>query len=566
MFGPNFASNTHRMAKKKPAPAPHTQDPKAPNHNWMPWLAAVLSLVLFSTGLHHPMVAMDDHTATINNPAVRDFTAVFRGNFNLGMFAPLTWWLYGIAYALGKENPLYYHLFSAMLHAANVWLVWHIARQLQAAPWPALFIALAFAVHPLQVEPIVWIAGMSTPLFSFFLLLATQSWLRYTGGSASGRPYGLALLFFGLACLAKSAAVVFPLSLLALDFWQKRPLSRRTMLEKVPYLGIALVFGLLTLYSRGASGHQIEASGSGFTLTDRFFMAAHTILFYWSKLLWPTGLSIWYPFERNESGAFPWPYYAAPVALAAILYLAWRYRAVAPLVFAGLMFYLSNIVLALPFYTIGEFELRSDRYNYLAAIGLFAIISALPLVVKNTWRLPVNILTYLVLVAWFVLSLNRISDWKDTIKLIDKAISAQGDNFGKAYLWRGMSYGDRGKGRQALQDFTQAIERNPDLALAYKYRGTLYGLAKQYEQSVADLDRYLQRFPNDGEYIFNRGLSLMNLGRTEEALADFNKAIALRPNFAPPYRSRGQLLLDMGEQEKGQADLDRWEKIRSTGR
>lgn len=565
MFGPNFATNAHIMAKKKPAPTAQIQSQKATD-NWMPWVAAALSLVLFSTGLQHPMVAMDDHTATINNPAVRDFTAVFRGTFNLGMFAPLTWLVYGIAYALGKENPLFYHLFSALLHAANVWLVWHIARQLKASSWAALFIAMAFALHPLQVEPVVWIAGMSTPLFSFFLLLATQSWLRYTSGSDARKPYGLALLFFGLACLAKSAAVVFPLSLLVLDVWQKRALSRQTVLEKAPFLGIALLFGLLTLYSRGASGHQIEASGSGFTLIDRFFMASHTILFYWSKLLFPTGLSIWYPFERNGAGAFPWAYYAAPIALAGILFLAWRYRTAAPVALAGLLFYLSHIVLALPFYTIGEFELRSDRYNYLASLGVFAIMAAFPGVVKEAWRVPANALLGVALVAWFALSMNRIADWKDTITLIDKAISAQGDNFGKAYLWRGMSYGDKGKGRQALEDFNKAIERNPDLALAYKYRGTLLGLAKQYEQSVADLDRYLEQYPNDGEYIFNRGLSLMNLGRTEAAMADFDRAIALRPNFAPPYRSRGQLLLDQGDKERGQADLDMWEKLRSTSR
>ncbi len=558
--------NANIMAKKKSPPATHTPNPvpKTPNpHLWMPWAAAAVALLLYSTGFQNAMVAMDDHSATINNPAVLDFLAPFRGVFNLGMFAPLTWWVYGIAHALGKEQPFWYHFFSAALHAVNAFLVWRLARQLGAQPWQAFFVALAFGVHPLQVEAVAWIAGLSTPLFSLFMLLSMSAFLRYVDAGKMGRDYGLALLFLLMACLAKSAAVVLPLCLLALDVWLKRPVNRQTLLEKAPFFGISLLFGVLTLYSRGTSGHTVDAAGAGFSIIDRFWMASHTVLFYWGKLLWPLGLSIWYPFEKTASGAWPWMYYAAPVVLAGVLWAVYRYREAAPVLWAGVLFYAANIVLALPFYTIGEFELRSDRYNYVAGLGFFAILAALPLwqpVVQRKWSGAVTAVLAGLLLLCTALSYRRIGDWGSTITLIDKAIAVQGDNNGKAYLWRGMAYGDKGKGKQALADFDHAISRNPELIMAYKYRGTLMGLAKKYEQSVADLTKYLEKVPNDAEFYFNRGLSLLNLGRKDEAFNDFNKTIELNPAFAPAYRSRGNLYLERGETAKGEADLQEWEK------
>ncbi|MDX2136148.1 MAG: tetratricopeptide repeat protein [Saprospiraceae bacterium] len=558
------------MAKKQPksAPKPTTAPAptvKLPTYAWMPWAAAAAVLLLFSTGFQNAMVAMDDHTATVNNPVVRDFSLAFQGVFNLGMFAPLTWWVYGMAYALGGDSPFWYHLFSALLHAANAWLVWHIGRRLGAAPWQALFLSLAFAIHPVQVEAVSWIAALSTPLFSFFLLLAVDAYLRYVDAGKWGRDYGLAVAFMLAGCLSKTAAVVLPLSLLAIDVWLRRPLNRNTLLEKAPFFALSFLFGLLTLFSRTSSGHTIDAGGAGFSVLDRCLMACHSVLFYWGKLLAPVGLSIWYPFERGASGSWPAAYYLAPMALAAILGAAWWYRRPAPVLWAGLLFYLSNIFLALPFYTIGEFELRSDRYNYLAALGVFAVLSALPQwapVQQRKLAPAATVVLSLLLLVWAGLSIQRISDWRNTIALIDKAIAAQGDNFGKAYLWRGMAYGDQGKGKQALDDFNRAIERNPELYMAYKYRGALLGMAKQYERSVADLDIYLKKYPNDAEYLFNRGLSQLKLGKKAEAMADFNRAIESNPQFAPAYRSRAGLHSELGEPEKAAADMEAWERTR----
>lgn len=530
----------------------------------MPWLVAGVALILFATGFSNPMVSMDDHSATVNNPVVRDFSLKIFTQFNLGMYAPLTWFGYAIAHALGDGSAFWYHLLSAAVHAANAFLVFRLFHRLESNTTIAFFIALFFAVHPMQVEAVSWIAAFSTPLFALFSLLALHAYVRQTGQAPWSKTYWMALGFFVLACLSKSTAVVLPLSLLVVDLWLKRPpLSRQSLLEKAPFFVLALGFGLLAFYSRAQAGHSGESLGGVYSMADRALMACHTVLFYWTKILAPLGLSIWYPFEKTAAGGWHWTYYAAPVALAIVLGLVWRVRKTAPFLFRGLLFYLANIVLALPLYTVGTFELRGDRYNYLAMLGIFAVLAALPVFFKEKRpRLAERLWIGLAALGlfWLLISVNRIRDWRDTQVLIDTAVEHQGDNFGKAYLWKGMDYGDKGDVKAALESFSKAIRINPELTDAYKFRGGLLGMAKQYERSLEDLNRYLEKIPDDPEILYNRSLTLVNLKRWQEALDDLNKTLELAPEFTRAYRARGNVRKELGDAEGGEADLQEFER------
>ncbi len=549
--------------KSQPAAAKPTSSQDASVERWLPWVLSAVGFILFSIGFGNELLSMDDHSATVDNPAVTNFQ-IFN-NVNLGMYAPMTWLGYAIAYSLGKNDPFWYHLLSALVHAANVWLVFRLLRRLDASVTVAAVAAFFFAVHPLQVEAVAWIAAFSTPLFALFSLLAMNFYVEHTRQSGFGQNYWLALGMFLLACLSKSAAVTLPLALLALDFWLRRPLNQRHVLEKIPFFALSIAFGIATLYTRTKAGHT--DTPADFNLFDRGLMACQTVLFYWKKILFPTGLSIWYPFEKTN-GAWNWTYYAAPVALAGLVFLAWRSRRAMPFLWFGVLFYLANIVVTLPYATFGTFELRSDRYNYLASLGIFFMLASLPGYFQE--KRPARAGTvWAVLIGlglvWLVTSALRIRDWKDTITLIDKAIAAEGDNFGKAYLWRGMYLGDKGKAAQSIEDLSKAIEKNPNLIEAYKYRGSLFGLAKQYEKSVSDLTKYLEKTPDAAEQYYNRGLSLLNLGRTQEAIADFSKTLELNPDFYRAYRARGNAYKALGQSEKGDADLAEWEKRKDSG-
>ncbi len=552
------------MAKRSSAP-PKSANLNKPENNisvekWLPWALAGLSFLLFATGFKNEMLSMDDHSATLNNPAVTDF-ALFN-QFNLGMFAPVTWLGYAIAYQIGGESSAVFHILSALVHAVNVFLVFRLFRSLGSNLAVAGFISFFFAVHPIQVESVAWIAGFSTPMFSMFSLLSMHYYVKHSKDEKTGSNFWIALAMFLLACLAKSAAVTLPLTLLVLDLWLKRPQNQKLYLEKTPFFLISLAFGILTLFSRQHAG-QLDQPAD-FSLFDRGLMACHTVLFYWKKIIMPTGLSIWYPFVKTN-GAWDWTYYAAPFLLAGILFAAWRSRHAMPLLWIGLLFYLSNIVLSLPWATFGSFELRSDRYNYLACLGIFAILTALPAFFsekKPTWVGA----SWAALVGfgaiWLLTAGARISDWKNTISLIESAMATTGDNFGKAYLWRGIILADQGKGDAALQDFNRALNINPQLYDAYKYRGNIMGLRKNYEASVNDLSKYIKQFPEAAPEIYNRGLSLTNLNQDSLALVDYNRCLELDPKFYRAYRARGNTYLKLGETEKGNADLKEYERLK----
>ncbi len=563
------------MAKKNP-PATHKHNapaaaptPKAASVpiEWYPFALALVAFLLYSFGFNNPMVAMDDHTATVNNPAVKEFA--FFKHFNLGMFAPVTWFFYGIVHKLngGTDKATLYHVMGAMVHAFNVVLVYRLFRRWSAPILMAVLVAGLFAVHPLNVEAVSWIAGLSTPLYVMFSLVALLQWTRHVqGGTDWGKHYWWALAAFVVACLAKSAAVMLPLSLLVLDIWWKRPIFRH-ITEKILFFAVSIGFGALTLVSRVHEG-QITQMDSIYTPLERFFMACHSVLFYWAKFLVPTSLSIWYPFEKTAGGSLSTDYFIAPVVLAALVALAFWKRKEWPLLWVGVLFYLANIVLALPFSTMGTFELRSDRYNYMAMLGLLAPLAYLPVWIKEKYPAFANIVigTMLVLgLAWATLAVQRVRDWKDTMTLLNKSLERYGHNFGRAYYWRGMEIGDRARGpkevQRAIDDFTKALEINPELTECYKYRGAFYGLTKQYDKSVADLTAYLKTKPNDAEYRFNRGLSYLNLGRAQDAVADMDQTLKDNPAFYEAYLTRSNAYGMLGDSVRAQADLRRYEEM-----
>ncbi len=534
--------------------------------SWLPWIPVIVGALVFSTGLTNEMLGIDDHTATVDNPAVRDFNLF--GSFNLGMYAPLTWAVYGVAYALGKDNSFWYHLFSLAVHAFNIWLVFQLLLRLQMGKNTALAVALLFAIHPLQVESVAWIAGFSTPFFSMFYLMACLKYLDYTERPEQTGAYWLTLLLFVAACLSKSAAVTLPLTLVLLDLWRKPQIAlKQKIFGYAPFFLIALFFGILTIYSRRLSGVNVHISGSDFSAIERFMVLCYTPVFYWYNTLLPFKLNIYYSFNKVD-GQFPWPYWVSPAILAGVFFAAWRYRQTAPWLWFGLLFFFANVVVMLPFVSQGTFEFIADHYNYLAIIGSSIILVQGWKALQGKWPDIAGLLRW-VGYAWCVLilglCLRQIKIWKDTHTVVTNAIDNGYYQNGLMYEARGKDFGSKGKVREAILDFDKALEINPSLYESYKFRGSLHGVMKQYDKSVADLSKYLEQYPDDAEQYYNRGLSLLNLSRPQDAIADFNKTLELNPDFYRAYRSRGNAYKSIGEIAKGDADLAEWERRQGQG-
>lgn len=560
-------------AKSTTAPAPGTPP------TWLVWIPPILAFVLFSTGLRNELLGIDDHTATVDNPAVTGATSIF-GHFNLGMYAPITWLGYAIAYFMGKDNPFPYHLFSLLLHVFNVWLVHRLVQRISGRPrglGAAFWVALLFAIHPVQVESVAWIAGLSTPLYALFFLLACLWYLDYAEGRGDKRrAYGLALLAFVLACLSKSAAVTLPLVLVLLDWWAKRPLlDGRRLLGYAPFFIVAAFFGALTIYSRLQSGMNMDPNATNFSVLDRLLILAYTPVFYWYNILIPLKLNIYYSFHKIN-GQFPWQYWVAPVVLLGTLFLAWRYRQNASFVWFGLLFFFANLSVMLPFRSMGTFDLCADHYNYLAIIGiLFLLVQGVQALIERfpNYAGALRGVSALWLIALAFLCISQIRVWKNTITVVTHAIDNGYHQNGRLYLARANAYGkllgdkDREKAKAAMiasiKDYTKALEINPELWEAYKYRGGLYGMGKDYQSSVEDLSKYLEKYPDDVEQQYNRGLSLLNLGHQAESIKAFDHTLRLNPNFLRAYRARSNAYAALGDSTRANADLREFEQRQS---
>ncbi len=364
---------------------------------------------------------------------------------------------------------------------------------------------------------------------------------------------------FVLGCMAKSAAVTVPLTLVILDWWRKPAnLSRfRQWAAYAPFFLIAVGFGLLTIYSREQAGTLVGADTNGFTALERLLLLCYTPLFYIYKMLLPLQLNIYYSFDKVD-GQLPWYYYASPLVVAGMAWAAWRYRREAPFLSFGLLFFLSNIAVALPFATLGTFELCADHYNYIACIGIFFVLSEGLLLLQK--RFPdaagaLRLTGQVWLFAMFVLCFRQIRIWKDSITVISHAIDNGYYHKGMMFMGRGVAYGDLGRPQEAIADFSRAIEINPDMRDAYKFRGSLYAQAGQLDLALVDLRKYVTLDSADAVSWNNIAMIYMRKQQLPQALEAFTKTIELKPEAAISYQNRAKIHEMMGNTAMMQADM-----------
>ena len=528
---------------------------------WAVWIPVFLAFLVFATGLNNEMTGIDDHASTTDNPVVTNFSlsSVFN-HFNLGMYAPLTWIGYALAYGLGKENATLYHLLSLLVHVFNTWLVYRLLVKLDIRQGLILPIAILFAIHPIQVESVAWIAGFSTPLYSMFCLLSFLFYLDYTSDKAGRyRFYALALGMFVLGCLAKSAAVTLPLTLIVLDWWRKP--ARLTRLQQfagyAPFFLIALGFGLLTIYTREQAGTIVGSATNGYTAFERVLLVCYAPLFYIYNMLAPLQLNIYYSFDKID-GQLPWPYLVSPLLVAGLAWAAWRYRREAPYLAIGLLFFLSNIAVALPFATMGTFELCADHYNYIACIGIFFVLAEGLQALQRRFPDAAGTLRFVGqvwLLAMFILCFRQVRIWKDSITVISHAIDNGFYHKGMMFMGRGVAFGDEGRPQEAIEDFSRAIQIDSTMRDAYKFRGSLYGQAGQMDLALADLRKYVTLDSSDVVTWNNIAMIYMRKQQLSQSLHAFTKAIEIKPEAAISYQNRAKIHEMMGNMELMQADL-----------
>ena len=513
---------------------------------------------------------------------------------------PVTWLSLMMDYQIFGLNPQGFHLMNLLFHVMSTILLFLILSRMTKKLWPSAFVAALFAIHPLHVESVAWIAERKDVLSTFFWMLTMGAYTYYVEHPGF-RRYFLVLLFFVLGLMAKPMLVTLPFVLLLLDYWPlqrfgeikpaepeyKWSLIYPLLREKVPFFVLAILSSVVTYVAeqKGGAVRSFEAFPLGVRIGNAFI----SYITYIGKMIWPSNLVVLYP---HPGGLIPWQVFGSVLLLIAItVAVIWRVKR-SPYLATGWLWYLGTLVPVIGIVQVG-IHAMADRYTYIPLIGLFIMVAwGVPDLLKK-WNYRKEILLTLSALSILCLSIitwAQVGYWQNNFTLFDHTLKVTDNNwliyhnrgaaygrlgnygkaiedcdrtieinpgYAEAYLNRGAAYAHLGNHKQAIKDYSEAIRLKVDSDKNYYDRGTLYAKDGQYQLAIEDFNQALRLKPNYTKAYNNRGLTYMQMGIYQKALEDFNEAIRLKSDYTDAYNNRASVYLTQGNKELGCRDAQK---------
>jgi len=486
----------------------------------------------------------DDHMYVSENPDIRSLSSIpgYFTSYLMGNYHPLVPLMHTVEYAIFGLLPWMYILINILLHVLNAVLVFHLIRRYTQAVFPAFFAALAFGIHPLHVESVVWISERKDVLYTAFLLAGLIQWEIYRDQGKKLHA-ALSMLFFLLSCFSKGQAVVFPVLLLLAEWWRYKDIKQIKWLDKIPFFIVAIAFGIVALYAQGSEG-AVKTQNT-FKLPDNILAASWGYIFYLRKMLLPWPLSAFYPYPELDK---PYPAYFWIMPPMVVVALAWKFRTKASEWFWALSFFTVSIFLVLQLLPVGR-AISADRYFYIPSIGLFmaAGITLQRFAAQKSWK-PVLQITTLLAISWFSISAYRATRWKDTetlFKDVLKSFPEESIALNNIATMHAM----RKEYDAALQYYERAVQKNPHHIEGVYNIGVLHDETARYQKSA---QWFLRVFMMDSAYKDVRqklalahnkwGNQLRADNKPNEAYEQFLTALRYHPTFAEAWSNLGNQL------------------------
>jgi len=552
------------------------------------WLIPTVLLIsvfaVYRQVLEHTFTYFDDPQYVFRNPMVLGGLTwhSVEWAFRTGFFAnyhPLTW----LSHMLDVEIFGLWaggHAFTNLIwHCANVLLVWRLTRTLSGRDSVGVFVALLFAVHPLNVESVANISQRKTVLSACFGLLALLAYLRFA--ERGGRWYYVVSLGTAtLSLLAKPLFVTLPALLLLLDYW---PLARirqtqdygtstkpefapirgrtsnwpRLIVEKIPFVLLAGASSLATFHFQHAAGAMSTAKVDLVTSLDA---AVSSYFFYLKKLFWPSDLAVFYPLPESSSVGH---LLMSAGILLAVLTILWSARQSRPYLSFGWLWFLGTLIPMAGFIRVGGMGM-ADRYSYIPLLG---ISFALSLLVSEWWasfpsprphasRLLLGCCVISLGCLAFVAHL-QVSYWQSTERLFSRVLKTTQSVNEKLLNAMGYEAFDRGDFTGAIPFFEKSLANSPD----YPDATANLGIALFAVGRLEEADPWLERaanlsHPPSAGVLNARGKIAELQGRTSEACKLWRTAIAIAPAFGEARRNLARALLRNHSPDEALAILD----------
>ncbi len=570
------------------------------------WRVAVLCVVLaaitfavFGQTLTHQFVDFDDGEYVSDNPVVAQGLTlkgtVWAFSCHAANWHPLTWLSHELDCQLYGLHPGGHHLTNVLLHTATVIALFLVLRQMTGALWRSAFVAAVFAIHPLRVESVAWLAERKDVLSGLFFMLTIGAYVRYVrfagtaplerrpttqvaAGRASGRfvntissrawgRYGVVMLLFALGLMCKPMVVTLPMVLLLLDYWPLQRMEPRKLpglvLEKLPLLALSVASGVVTLLAQ----NKAMPSTAVISVPLRCSNVLVTCMVYLGQMVWPAGLAVIYPYPQN--GLPLWEVVLAAVLLAGLSVVAFRQRRKQPWLLMGWLWYLVMLLPVMGVIQVGN-QAHADRYTYLPLIGIYMALTWLagsatvpvalagvtpgsprakkafgetPKTASETLALPilaVAILAVLMVCAW-----KQTGYWQDSETLWRHTAASTTDN-AMGHYSLGDALSQKGSEDEAITQYQMALQIMPDFVEAHDNLGVALLEKGRLDEAITQFKMALQIKPGNPKARNNLGFALIRKGSVDEAIHCFQQALEIKPDYVQARVNLGNAFLQKG--------------------
>jgi protein O-mannosyl-transferase len=521
-------------------------------------LLLVLIFFVFFQTRTHGFINYDDETYITSNPHVAQGLNVQNmiwafSTSDASNWHPLTWISHMMDIQIYGVNPGAHHFTNMLFHIANSFLIFFLFRKMTCEFWKSCFLAVLFAIHPLHVESVAWVAERKDVLSTFFGLITLWGYVRYVKKPGIYR-YGLILIFYSLSLMAKPMLVTLPFVLLLMDYWplrrfdkdipceeksQKRSyglklLVLRFSVEKLPMVIVAIGSCFITLQVQQKGG--AVGAVTMFPLWDRVANALITYTTYIQKMFWPFDLAVIYPYPPSFTVH---EIILAGIILVVVSISGFMAAKRFPYIIVGWLWYIGTLVPVIGLVQIGS-QSMADRYTYSPLIGIFIIIIWGVSDLTACWVHGRKLVFFAIIfcLCMTISAYVQTGYWKDSIRLFQHALDVTSGNW-IANNNLGCALSQKGHAHQAIPYFQEALRINPEYDDARYNLGLAFVARNRFNDAIIQFSRILVTRPEDKDVHIRLGRIYSLQKRFDKAIEHFTRAAEIDPDDAGVYNNIG---------------------------
>lgn len=540
---------------------------KVLRHLLLPLLIVFIIVAIYGKTARYDFIKFDNKEYIIENPHVRNGLGLqnikwafeFTKTTNKTYWHPISFISHMVDCQLYGVNPFGHRLTNIVLHLLNAILLYSFLNWTTGAPIKSAFISILFAIHPINVESVIWIAERKNLLSSLFWLLAMMIYVSYVN-SRKKLHYVILFIVITMGLLSKPMLVTLPFALVLLDVWPLgririadgktvfQPnafikLNKKLVLEKIPLFCLSFIFVFLSILSN--RNMEILATKQAVPMDLRITNAIISYISYLKKIFWPFDLAIFYPFPSTMNSY--WELILAGSSIAFFSYTAIIMFSKKPWLFSGWFWYLGTLIPVLGLVQAGIWPSMADRWAYIPQLGILIVFVWTIDDLLNIYTLKKFIMLscFSLCAILSLLTWRQTELWKDSSTLFEHALNKTENNWFVSYVLGSFSQKE-GDYPKSIQYYNDAIKLKPTLYLAYNNLGIIYEKFERYDDAMKFYEKALAIKPSHANALNNMGKVLILMERYTEAFSYFRKAYQFDPDSPAINDNMGNVNLHSG--------------------